>query len=46
MSTTMRRIDSAQSGNRIVTRGCALLRPGVLSHPDTGGILWHTLKRS
>ncbi|WP_104018176.1 NAD(P)/FAD-dependent oxidoreductase [Roseovarius nitratireducens] len=27
MGTTMRRIDSAQGGNRIVTRTCAVLRP-------------------
>ncbi|WP_297773024.1 FAD-binding oxidoreductase [uncultured Roseovarius sp.] len=29
MGTTMRRIDSAQGGNRIVTRTCAVLRPGM-----------------
>ncbi|MEQ8902089.1 MAG: FAD-binding oxidoreductase [Roseovarius sp.] len=29
MGTTMRRIDSAQGGNRIITRTCAVLRPGM-----------------
>lgn len=29
MGTTMRRIDSAQGGNRIVTRTCATVRPGM-----------------
>lgn len=29
MGTTMRRIDSAQGGNRIVTRSCASYRPGM-----------------
>lgn len=29
MGTTMRRIDSGQGGNRIVTRTCATLRPGM-----------------
>ncbi len=29
MGTTMRRIDTAQGGNRIVTRTCAVLRPGM-----------------
>ena len=29
MGTTMRRIDSAQGGNRIVTRTCAVIRPGM-----------------
>ncbi len=29
MGTTMRRIDSGQGGNRIVTRTCAALRPGM-----------------
>ncbi|RMF41260.1 MAG: FAD-binding oxidoreductase [Alphaproteobacteria bacterium] len=29
MGTTMRRIDSGQGGNRIVTRSCAALRPGM-----------------
>jgi len=29
MGTTMRRIDRAQGGNRIVTRTCAVLRPGM-----------------
>ena len=29
MGTTMRRIDTAQGGNRIVTRTCATLRPGA-----------------
>ncbi len=29
MGTTMRRIDSAQGGNRIVTRTCAVLRPDM-----------------
>ncbi|MEM7088001.1 MAG: FAD-binding oxidoreductase [Pseudomonadota bacterium] len=29
MGTTMRRIDTAQGGNRIVTRTCAALRPGM-----------------
>ena len=29
MGTTMRRIDSAQGGNRIVTRSCAVLRSGM-----------------
>ncbi len=29
MGTTMRRIDAGQGGNRIVTRTCAALRPGM-----------------
>ncbi len=29
MGTTMRRIDTGQGGNRIVTRTCAALRPGM-----------------
>ncbi|MEW2915968.1 FAD-binding oxidoreductase [Ruegeria sp. ANG10] len=29
MGTTMRRIDTAQGGNRIITRTCAALRPGM-----------------
>ncbi len=29
MGTTLRRIDTAQGGNRIVTRTCAVLRPGM-----------------
>ena len=29
MGTTMRRIDSGQGGNRIITRTCASLRPGM-----------------
>ncbi|MBO9411332.1 MULTISPECIES: FAD-binding oxidoreductase [unclassified Ruegeria] len=29
MGTTMRRIDSGQGGNRIITRTCAALRPGM-----------------
>jgi glycine/D-amino acid oxidase-like deaminating enzyme len=29
MGTTMRRIDSGQGGNRIVTRTCAVLKPGM-----------------
>jgi glycine/D-amino acid oxidase-like deaminating enzyme len=29
MGTTMRRIDTGQSGNRIITRTCAALRPGM-----------------
>lgn len=29
MGTTLRRIDTAQGGNRIVTRTCAALRPGM-----------------
>ena len=29
MGTTMRRIDTRQGGNRIVTRTCAVLRPGM-----------------
>lgn len=31
MGTTMRRIDTAQGGNRIITRTCAVLRPGLQS---------------
>jgi len=31
MGTTMRRIDSAQGGNRIITRTCAALRPGMMA---------------
>ena len=30
MGTTMRRIDTAQGGNRVVTRTCAVLRPGMV----------------
>ena len=29
MGTTMRRIDAGQGGNRIITRTCAVLRPGM-----------------
>ena len=29
MGTTMRRIDTAQGGNRIITRSCASFRPGM-----------------
>ena len=32
MGTTMRRIDAAQGGNRIVTRTCAVLRQGMQTH--------------
>lgn len=32
MGTTMRRIDSAQGGNRIVTRTAAVVRPGMKPH--------------
>lgn len=31
MGTTMRRIDMAQGGNRIITRTCASLRPGMVT---------------
>ena len=34
MGTTMRRIDTAQGGNRIVTRTCATLRPGMTAKPS------------
>lgn len=33
MGTTMRRIDTGQGGNRIVTRTCAALRPGMAAKP-------------
>jgi len=33
MGTTVRRIDSAQGGNRIITRTCASLRPGMVASP-------------
>jgi glycine/D-amino acid oxidase-like deaminating enzyme len=33
MGTTMRRIDTAQGGNRIITRTCAVLRPSLRSRP-------------
>lgn len=33
MGTTMRRIDSAQGGNRIVTRTCATVRPAMTARP-------------
>ncbi len=33
MGTTVRRIDAAQGGNRIVTRTCAVLRPDLASKP-------------
>lgn len=33
MGTTVRRIDAGQGGNRIVTRTCALLRPGMRVRP-------------
>ena len=33
MGTTVRRIDTAQGGNRIVTRTCAVLRPGMAAKP-------------
>lgn len=32
MGTTMRRIDTAQGGNRIVTRTCAVLKPNMQLH--------------
>lgn len=32
MGTTMRRIDTAQGGNRIITRTCAVFRPGMKSY--------------
>lgn len=31
MGTTMRRIDAGQGGNRVVTRTCATIRPGMVS---------------
>ncbi len=31
MGTTMRRIDTGQGGNRIITRTCAALRPGMVA---------------
>ncbi|MEX0350861.1 MAG: NAD(P)/FAD-dependent oxidoreductase [Paracoccaceae bacterium] len=31
LGTTMRRIDTGQGGNRIITRSCASLRPGMTS---------------
>ncbi len=34
MGTTVRRIDSAQGGNRIVVRTCATLRPGMRPRPS------------
>lgn len=33
MGTTIRRIDAGQGGNRIVTRTCAALRPGMKPRP-------------
>lgn len=33
MGTTMRRIDTAQGGNRIITRTCATLRPEMQARP-------------
>lgn len=33
MGTTLRRIDTAQGGNRIITRTCAVLRPGMHASP-------------
>jgi len=33
MGTTMRRIDTGQGGNRIVTRTCAVLRPDMQTRP-------------
>ena len=33
MGTTVRRIDTAQGGNRIVTRTCAVLRPDMAAKP-------------
>ena len=33
MGTTMRRIDTAQGGNRVVTRTCAAMRPNMASTP-------------
>ena len=33
MGTTMRRIDTAQGGNRIVTRTCAMLKPNTRPSP-------------
>lgn len=34
MGTTVRRIDAAQGGNRIVTRTCAVLRPDCVVRPS------------
>jgi glycine/D-amino acid oxidase-like deaminating enzyme len=36
MGTTMRRIDTGQGGNRIVTRTCALMKPGM--NPSSGDV--------
>ncbi|KIN64461.1 Oxidoreductase, NAD-binding site [Sulfitobacter noctilucicola] len=33
MGTTMRRIDTAQGGNRIITRTCAVVRPDMSARP-------------
>ena len=33
MGTTMRRIDTAQGGNRIITRTCAVVRPDMAAKP-------------
>ncbi|MEZ5534842.1 MAG: FAD-binding oxidoreductase [Thiolinea sp.] len=34
MGTTMRRIDSGQGGNRLITRTCAVLRSGLAANKD------------
>jgi len=34
MGTTMRRIDTGQGGNRIITRTCAVLRSGLRASPN------------
>lgn len=36
MGTTMRRIDTGQGGNRIITRTCAALKPGMV--PSQAGV--------
>jgi hypothetical protein len=41
MGTTMRRIDTAQGGDRIVTRTCATLRPGMQATAGT----WRARRR-
>ncbi|NND92133.1 MAG: FAD-binding oxidoreductase [Granulosicoccus sp.] len=48
MGTTMRRIDNGQGGNRIITRSCAKMRPGMVASANdvTRFARTHTLKFS
>ncbi|WP_171098041.1 FAD-binding oxidoreductase [Ruegeria sp. HKCCD7255] len=45
MGTTMRRIDTRQGGNRIVTRTCAALRPRMAATPRDMSRAAHVMQR-